>query len=90
MELELDMRQIDAQVMAGVLPGHMHSRELPWTPHWARLRDESVDGDYGGVAFRCNDRRYWKCTDSDYTWWAVIDDFGNLACISGYINNRGY
>lgn len=53
-------------------------------------KPEMVDGSYGGMAVRAEDRRFWTVYDSDYQWTAVTDDFGDLICVSSYINLRGY
>lgn len=53
--------------------------------------DESVDGNYGGLAAREGfNRSVWFCTDSDYTWKGVVDDFGVIVPVTGYVNQRGY
>ena len=47
--------------------------------------------DYGGLAIRTDESwPLWSCADSDYTWKAVIDDFGTLVPVTPYVNSRGY
>lgn len=55
-------------------------------------KDEiSAAGWYGAFASRkASDRRFWYCTDSDYSWTGIVDDFGNMVAVSTYTNNRGY
>ncbi len=53
--------------------------------------DEMVDGNYGGLAARQSPNRgVWFCTDSDYTWKGVVDDYGVIVPITEYVNQRGY
>jgi hypothetical protein len=51
-----------------------------------------LEGWYGSFAFRLPDRRWlWKCYDSsDYSYYAVVDDFGDLVPVSQFTNLRGY
>lgn len=58
---------------------------------WPVQTTETTDGLYGAYAFRSRaDHRFWNCRDCDYAWTAVVDDFGNLVCVSTYENLRGY
>lgn len=55
--------------------------------------DEMIGGNYGGLAARNEgNRSSWYCTDSDYVWTGVVDDFGNIVLLPGtdYINMRSY
>lgn len=51
---------------------------------------EVVYGSYGTSCIRSENRSIWDCSNSDYMWQAIIDDFGDLVAISNYINIRGY
>lgn len=50
---------------------------------------EYVIGYYGGLALR-ETGPIWDCFDSDYSWYAVVDDYGNLVPVSSFKNIRGY
>lgn len=57
-----------------------------WLP-----KDEFLSGSYGSMAGRTPENRsVWSCSDSDYSWRAVVDDFGVLTPISSLRNMRGY
>jgi len=51
----------------------------------------SISGLYGCMAWK-NDHSspFWKCTDGDYDWVSVADDFGTLVAVSNFTNVRGY
>lgn len=50
-----------------------------------------VTAEYGFIAYPDpNDSRKWLCHDSDYSWKAVVDDFGYLTPVGPYTNIRGY
>ena len=52
---------------------------------------EIISWSYGGLAARdSSDRRLWRCYDSDYSWKAVTDDFGELIAVTPCINMRSY
>lgn len=52
---------------------------------------EFLDGWYGGMAQRDSiNRHIWHCWDADYSWDAVVDDFGNLYPITDYVSSRDY
>lgn len=64
-------------------------------PQGPELReDDIIDGDYGFLARPLHTYRhtpYWKCHDSDYSWLAVMDDFGYLQELPDSVQNiRGY
>lgn len=74
---------------------------FPQYPHTPRLYSAAayhladwavIDGPYGFLAYRLQGKDYglWRCTNTDYRWSAVMDDFGFLVPVSGYTNLRGY
>ncbi|WAX21483.1 hypothetical protein [Stenotrophomonas phage RAS14] len=56
----------------------------------SKVIDQWGDGRYGAVFWRTDRRDVWYCYDGHYSYQAVVDEFGNLICISHYTNEAGY
>jgi hypothetical protein len=56
------------------------------------MEGDIFDGIYGSMHYRkAPDRRFWKCYESsDYSYTAVMDDFGDLIPVGPITNMRGY
>jgi hypothetical protein len=64
----------------------------PRTKYNEYIRVTMLNGNYGSFCYKTHPTTpYWDCQDSsDYTYIAVVDDFGNLQQVGCATNIRGY